>query len=150
MSAYITVHCFNEHCSVATGAFRSAEGLFERSPRSRPMLTLTACGNSSDCAFDTAPAAPTCTHANDVGVFCREESYRVCETGAVRLVGNAIGDTEGRLEVCINDQWGTVCDDSWDTRGANLMCQLLNYTGENRSVNFFILLVCYIRYHGHA
>ena len=22
--------------------------------------------------------------------------------------------------VCVNNQWGTVCDDSWDTAGVNL------------------------------
>ena len=81
---------------------------------------------------DSATAAPvTCTHDNDVGVFCVEGSPSVCSSGAVRLAGS-LNNNEGRVEVCVNNQWGTVCDDSWDTRGASLVCRML-YNNSCRS-----------------
>ena len=35
---------------------------------------------------------------------------------------------EGRVEICINETWGTICDDFWETNDASVACQALGYS----------------------
>ncbi|NXJ90079.1 MARCO protein, partial [Corythaixoides concolor] len=49
----------------------------------------------------------------------------------IRIAG---GGSRGRVEIFHQGSWGTICDDSWDTHDATVVCRMLGY---NRAVSTF-------------
>ena len=59
-----------------------------------------------------------------------------CDAGDVRLSNGATA-LEGRVEICIDDLWLSVCNRdyySWDETEANVVCQQIN--GKNNPSTF--------------
>ena len=50
-----------------------------------------------------------------------------CVTGELRLVGPT--ELEGRIEICVNETWGRICDDSFDEYDATVACSQLGLSG---------------------
>ena len=51
-----------------------------------------------------------------------------CNETDVRLVDGQRSGV-GRVEICLNGVWGSVCDNGWDDIGAKVVCQQLGYNG---------------------
>ena len=54
-----------------------------------------------------------------------------CTHGSLRLVDGAHSH-EGRVEICMNGVWGTVCEDKWGNDDAKVACRQLGYPEKGR------------------
>ncbi|XP_057358578.1 neurotrypsin isoform X4 [Manis pentadactyla] len=68
-----------------------------------------------------------CDHKEDAGVSCTPL------TGFPIRLMDGENKKEGRVEVFINGQWGTICDDGWTDKDAAVICRQLGYKGPARA-----------------
>ena len=113
-----------------------------------------------DCSYDSGTT--DCSHREDAGVTCQPATssgfylhscfinlHNIhcyadvnCTNGDVRLMGGS-NPMEGRVEICYYNQWGTVCDDSWSTYDARVVCGQLGYS--SASLLYKLLAAVYVR-----
>ena len=91
----------------------------------------------------------SCTHSSDVALQCSISMLKltlfclkimflliVAEVGTLRLVDSlTTSGNSGRLEIFLNGEWGTVCDDGFGQTEAGVACRQLGYTSASRVGN---------------
>ena len=67
-----------------------------------------------------------------------------CKHGSIRLAGSS-DPLRGRVEVCVNGTWGSVCNDYWHNNDARVVCRQLGFPAEGIIINTFfkIYIICF-------
>ena len=62
-------------------------------------------------------------------MYSSKLTAQTCTSGDIRLIN---GDTnnEGTIEICVTGVWGTICDDLWDNKEAQVACRQLGFQAE--------------------
>ena len=131
-----------------TGAVAHLHAHFQKGYGPIQIDEVQCIGNESTLLSCQHNTSHNCIHSEDAGVTCQGKQLwsqhhvtcllpcyyilGVCIDGDVRLVGTP-SNKQGRVEVCANGMWGTVCDRFWGKMDAKVVCRQLGfpYQGTN-------------------
>ena len=115
-----------QKCNILIVAIARTNAYFGAGTGPINMDNVQCTGNEGFLVNCTYQPNHNCFHFEDAGVTCGATSQ--CNNSDIRLVrgSNARSNVnEGRVEVCVNGTWGTVCGDSWDSDDATVVCRQL-------------------------
>ena len=61
----------------------------------------------------------------------------MCDDGSLRLVGGS-NNLQGRVEICYNEAWGTICDNQFDNVDASVICFQLGFSQNSKCSAHYI------------
>ena len=68
-------------------------------------------------------------------------AYGSCIHGSVRLMGGATTN-QGRVEMCVGQTWGTVCDHGFYYSDARVVCRQLGYDVDTPGTCKYLAILC--------
>ena len=83
------------------------------------------------------------SYLSELLLICSTISTVICNSGAVRLV-NGPDMTSGRVEMCLHEVWGTVCQALWDSTDAGVVCRQLGYSRMSECLLFVCMYNKYL------
>ena len=65
--------------------------------------------------------------------------FTACTDGDIRLMnGTEPSVREGRVEICYNNEYGSICDDFWDIVDAGVVCRQLGFNESQGTHNLSV------------
>eukprot|EP00299_Pterocystis_sp_00344_P012764 c6173_g1_i1.p1 GENE.c6173_g1_i1~~c6173_g1_i1.p1 ORF type:complete len:900 (+),score=288.78 c6173_g1_i1:34-2733(+) len=123
--------CYTVHdCATVGGAECGGESM-TYAFHAAEMLQSMECSSDGDCEDSKTCSDGYCWNLERCG---QSDDF---EFQDIRMVVSETTDStvSGRVEVLVNDQWGTICDDSVNDNVVDVLCRQLGYAGGNEFHN---------------